>query len=304
MVSIEDCGGGVEGSELPLLKEKFKRGSNTKNIEGAGLGLYISDYCMKKMNGRLDGNPLCHALPAAALCDFTTILGGAVTSAVWFASRRIKKIEPIVALRSGIQTHNFKSNRVLLEKTKAPLNFALALKTALSGVKLNVTVCITMLVLSLIVVFSGLMTRNVILDRQPFVNLIIGETADSCISVQAEAEDDFLRERNTDSCVEKLYLYTSLKVSHVGGAELMATLCDDFSNANNQSVVFEGRFPKYDNEIIGTLMYTSYYLNLLDGTDIDAFNSEMKGIYGGKVNSAINIQAILDGTGGVYVSLM
>lgn len=84
----------------------------------------------------------------------------------------------------------------------------------------------------------------------------------------------------------------------------MATLCDDFSKANNQSVIFEGRFPKYDNEIIGTLMYTSYYLNLLDGTDIDAFNSEMKEIYGGKVNSAINIQAILDGTGGVYVSLM
>ena len=54
VVTIEDCGGGVEESELPLLKEKFKRGSNTKNIEGAGLGLYISDYCMKKMNGRLD----------------------------------------------------------------------------------------------------------------------------------------------------------------------------------------------------------------------------------------------------------
>ncbi len=54
VVSIEDCGGGVKESELPLLKEKFKRGSNTKDIEGAGLGLYISDYCMKKMNGRLD----------------------------------------------------------------------------------------------------------------------------------------------------------------------------------------------------------------------------------------------------------
>lgn len=53
-VSIEDCGGGIDEAELPLLKEKFKRGSNTKNIEGAGLGLYIADYCMKKMHGRLD----------------------------------------------------------------------------------------------------------------------------------------------------------------------------------------------------------------------------------------------------------
>ncbi|MDE7326488.1 MAG: ATP-binding protein, partial [Lachnospiraceae bacterium] len=53
-VCIEDCGGGIDESELPLLKEKFKRGSNTRNIDGAGLGLYISDYCMEKMLGRLN----------------------------------------------------------------------------------------------------------------------------------------------------------------------------------------------------------------------------------------------------------
>lgn len=52
-VSIEDYGGGVREEELPLLKEKFKRGGNAKNIEGAGLGLYISDYFMEKMNGKL-----------------------------------------------------------------------------------------------------------------------------------------------------------------------------------------------------------------------------------------------------------
>lgn len=53
-ISVEDYGGGVKAEELPLLKEKFKRGSNTKNIDGAGLGLYISDYCMKQMKGQLD----------------------------------------------------------------------------------------------------------------------------------------------------------------------------------------------------------------------------------------------------------
>ena len=45
-ITIEDFGGGVEAEELPVLKEKFKRGSNAKNTEGAGLGLYISDYFM------------------------------------------------------------------------------------------------------------------------------------------------------------------------------------------------------------------------------------------------------------------
>ena len=53
-IIIEDYGGGVLPEELPVLKEKFKRGSNTKNTEGAGLGLYISDYFMKEMQGELN----------------------------------------------------------------------------------------------------------------------------------------------------------------------------------------------------------------------------------------------------------
>ena len=286
------------------------------------------------------------------------ILVGAVLLAVWGASNKIKRIEPIVALRSGIQTHNFKSNHVPLEKTNAPLNLALALKNTLSGLKHNITIAVTMLVLSLIVVFSGLMFKNMIMDITPFLNLIVGETADSCINVQVEAEEDFLHEASADNRAEKIYLYTSLNVSHVGGSELLATLCDDFSMVNNQNTVFEGRFPKYDNEIaiaakyakengfkigdeieiiangkqekylicgftqisnnlgrdclltragyerLGTLTNTSYYINLTNETDIDAFNLEMKEKFDGDVNTTINVRTTIEGAAGVYVSLM
>lgn len=53
-VMVEDYGGGVQAGELPLLKEKYKRGTNAGNAEGAGLGLYISEYFMKEMHGQLD----------------------------------------------------------------------------------------------------------------------------------------------------------------------------------------------------------------------------------------------------------
>ena len=52
-ISIEDEGGGVKDEELPLIKEKFKRGSSVGNVEGAGLGLYLADYFMKEMQGEL-----------------------------------------------------------------------------------------------------------------------------------------------------------------------------------------------------------------------------------------------------------
>lgn len=63
-VSMEDYGGGVRSEELPLLKEKFKRGSNAKEVEGAGLGLYISDYFMKEMRGELIVENGLHGLKA------------------------------------------------------------------------------------------------------------------------------------------------------------------------------------------------------------------------------------------------
>lgn len=188
-----------------------------------------------------------HFLPLPALITLA-LLGGAVCFAVWLACRRIKRIDPIAALRQGVQTHSFRRNFVPLEKTKTSLNFALAIKTALSGMKQNVTVCVTMLVLSLIAVFSGVMIENIIKDSDSFINIIVGETADSCISIKADGEEEFLRAMEADERVEKVYLYDSLIIYHEG-TELMATICNDFGEVNNPNVCFEGRFPEYDNEV-------------------------------------------------------
>lgn len=189
-------------------------------------------------------------------CGLTVLLaGGAVALAVWLSARRIKKIEPIVALRQGIQTHNFKHNHVPLEKTRMPLQFALACKATLSGMKQNATVCITMLVLSLIVVFSGVMVENVIVDIDPFVNLIAGEAADSCININTELEGEFLEEMVKEERVRKVYLYHTTEVRHVGGIALMATLSDDFTKLNNQGICVEGRYPEYDNEVAVAAKY-------------------------------------------------
>jgi len=326
-------------------------------ILGAGLSYCLFPAVNAMMISQTGIPYAIHFLPLPFLISLL-ILGGTVAAAVCLTAGRIKTIEPIVALRSGVRTHSFKRNRVPLDRTRVPLNLALALKTTLSGVKHNITVCITMLVLSLVVVFSGLMTENVISDFTPFLNLIVGETADSCINVNTPIEDEFLQVVKDDSRVEKVYLYNSLNVSHVGGAELMATLCDDFTKVNNQSIVFEGRFPKYDNEIavaakyakekglkigdeidiaangktekylicgftqisnnlgrdclftrqgyerFGILSNASYYINLAEGTDIDAFNEEMQEMFEEGANAVINIKTTVESAGGVYISLM
>ncbi len=252
-VSMKDLGalkaiGYTSGQLIGALLVQFLGLSLLAAAAGAGLSYALFPWINAMMIGQT-GIPYTMRFLPLPFAFTLAILGGAVALAVWLASRKIRRIEPITALRSGLATHNFKRDHVPLDKTKAPLDCALALKTTLSSVKHNVTVCVTMLVLSLVVVFSGLMIENMILDMGPFIELIVGETADSCINVQAEIEDDLLDTLGADDRVEKVYLYHTVNVWHVGGVELMATLCDDFAQVGNQGVVFDGRFPKFDNEI-------------------------------------------------------
>ncbi len=215
---------------------------------GAGLSYVLFPYINEMMVLQTGIPYTIRFLPLPFILTLG-VLGGAVSFVVWLSSRRIRKVEPIVALRQGIKTHTFKRNHVPLEKTRAGLTLALSLKTTFSGMKHNVTVCITMLVLSLVAVFSGVMIENMIADMTPFLNMIVGETADSCINIEADAEEEFLEKMNGDERVEKVYLYNSIQLLHVGGDVLMVTVTDDFSKVNNQDVIVEGRFPKYDNEM-------------------------------------------------------
>ncbi len=70
-IIIEDFGGGVLQDELHTLKEKYKRGINAKNTEGAGLGLYISDYFMKEMQGGLNIENGEHGLKVTVKIKFS-----------------------------------------------------------------------------------------------------------------------------------------------------------------------------------------------------------------------------------------
>lgn len=53
-IHIKDGGKGILPEDMPFVLEKFYRGKNTKDQPGAGLGLYIVDYIMKQMGGKVE----------------------------------------------------------------------------------------------------------------------------------------------------------------------------------------------------------------------------------------------------------
>ena len=80
---------------------------------GAALSYCIFPFVNKMM---ISQTGIPYTLHFLAVPFFLTvgILSGAVFITVWAAVSRIKKIEPIVALRQGVKTHSFKRNHILL----------------------------------------------------------------------------------------------------------------------------------------------------------------------------------------------
>lgn len=52
-ISIRDFGQGVTKEEEIFLTQKYFRGQNAKDKEGSGMGMYIAEYLVKAMGGRL-----------------------------------------------------------------------------------------------------------------------------------------------------------------------------------------------------------------------------------------------------------
>jgi signal transduction histidine kinase len=53
-IRIKDSGPGVSEEDLPLIAEKFYRGSNAEKVPGSGLGFYLVKYYMEKQGGGME----------------------------------------------------------------------------------------------------------------------------------------------------------------------------------------------------------------------------------------------------------
>ncbi|WP_165062815.1 HAMP domain-containing sensor histidine kinase [Adlercreutzia sp. ZJ154] len=65
-ITVRDFGTGAAAEDIPFLAQRFYRGANAKDKTGAGLGLFIANYLMNRMNGTMqiqNANPgLCIVL--------------------------------------------------------------------------------------------------------------------------------------------------------------------------------------------------------------------------------------------------
>ncbi|MGG3506734.1 FtsX-like permease family protein [Paenibacillus lautus] len=167
---------------------------------------------------------------------------------VLFSSIRIRRLHPIVALRGGMATHNFKRNWFPLDKARGGLQFVLGRKNLIHNLKLNIMTVGIIASITFASVFSVVLYYNMAQDKTDFFLMIGTETPDIGIQVAAGKDSEaLLRELKQMEGVKKAIIQDTF-ATMIDGQMVTAEFSDDFKKLNANKI-FKGRYPEFDNEI-------------------------------------------------------
>ena len=164
-------------------------------------------------------------------------------------SRRIYKLDPIIALRGGIVSHNFRKNYIPLEKSKLNLTFSLSLKSTFNRIKQTVLITIISIAISFAGAFAVVMYYNTNVDTKAFKETPGSEVSDiSAVLAPGNDSEVFLNEILNFPEVRKAQYIDNVNVI-IEDIEALSYVMDDYS-ARETITLYEGRYPIHNNEIV------------------------------------------------------
>ncbi|MCR5805134.1 MAG: ABC transporter permease [Clostridia bacterium] len=184
---------------------------------------------------------LISSIAAFALVIVLTLI------ATLISVRKINKIVPIVALREGVESHNFKRNPIKLERSVLGLDMSLAMKTLFSNLRQNVITFVVTAFLIFLCVIALLMFEN--FNRNPNLKLMALEICSGTIGVSDENTDEayeFLSSRSEVKNIRKSYIF---RASTNEEDIFLINAFEDPTKMDNTDVCYKGRLPSHDNEL-------------------------------------------------------
>jgi putative ABC transport system permease protein len=189
----------------------------------------------------------------ALTCIVVVIL--VIVWTTYAASRRIKKITPLEALRSGINSHNFKKNHISLEKSHFSLNVSIGLKNIINNLKQNISICIIVGMLTFICAVFFNVYYNMVIDQDGIIKLVGIEKCDIIYEGIDTTQSDY-KQISNDLCEIKGIRAVTARGNgsfNITNGEQVSqvdiTSYEDFGNLNINTLI-KGRYPEKSNEIV------------------------------------------------------
>ncbi len=181
----------------------------------------------------------------------SAVLAALVLAVSQVASRGIPKLLPIIALRNGLASHNFKPNTLSLEKARGGLQLNLALKATLANPQQSLMVVGIVAVTTFASVFSAMLYSDFAGDKRALFQMVGADTPDVGIVVAMGQESgELLNSVMTMDGVRAANIQDFLTTT-IDGRLIITEFSDDFDKVNIKKV-YKGRYPKHDNEIAVT----------------------------------------------------
>lgn len=192
-----------------------------------------------------------------ALCLTILLLAGITFAFTYLAARRIRRLQPIHAIRGNIESRHGKRNHFPLDKGAGSLQISLILKQVASSARQNVLLFVVSFLLTILLAFSGTLLFNAVIKPDNFTSTLAEETPDITLQVKPECMQDIEKKLEGEEQIDKILNY-SIQTVNVKKGSIKAFVCEDFSAVSND-LCYEGRNPEADDEIaVGSALADEY----------------------------------------------
>jgi putative ABC transport system permease protein len=184
---------------------------------------------------------------AAGIC-LGGLVGAALAAAGW-ACWRLRRLTPLTALRAGLQTHDFRRDRLALRRSRLGLPDALAVKAWFRAPSQLATVALVVAPAAFMATASLAAYENIGLRQENFWLTIGGEVPDVALEVaDPAAAETALAELAALGEVRQALEYSDSLRLRLNGQITYGLATPDFSKFEG-TLLYQGRFPIHANEV-------------------------------------------------------
>ena len=185
---------------------------------------------------------------AAAAISIALVLL-AVMLISFISAHRINRLHPLIALRGGITTHNFKKNPLPLDRVRGSLSFLLALKQLLRNKAQVIAITIIVAAVTMASVSGISFYHNVSGGKDNFARSLLGEMPDAAFFIREGVDGEAFRDRVLERPdVRKSFGYMTSVSILADDIRIAVSVAEDCSLLESPMMI-EGRYPRHSNEI-------------------------------------------------------
>ena len=184
---------------------------------------------------------------AAAMILTVTLLTGITLVFTRLAAGKLRRLQPIAAMRGLTEGKGMRKNRFAIASTPGSVNGVLMLKQMAASSRQNVLLFVVLFVMTILIAFSGSLFYNVIIEPDYFMNTLSDESSDVILQVSASDIGGMKKTIGTLNGAKNILSYSVLQVQ-VEKENAVAFVCENFSKTRNDCC-YEGRHPSSGREI-------------------------------------------------------